>query len=265
MSDATAIPAIAMDKVTVPALRQPAWPVVAGVNWTVAAGEGWVLAGAQKSGKTDFLLTVAGLMCPLEGTCRILGQDTKLLAGSTWQRHLYLALVSAEGNLFNHLTLAENVALPLSYHKNLSLAAAVNECGELLARFELTALANRRPEAVSMDWRKRAALARAMVMEPAILLCDNPLAGLGYRHRQWWLEFFGRRHRGQPAANRPPLTWVATAEELTPWREVGDSRFAVLREQEFMVLGSWTELEQNRPAELADWLAGPQVNPLQSY
>lgn len=261
MSDANAIPAIAMDNVTVAALRQPDWPLVTAVNWTVTTGAGWVLAGAQKSGKTDFLLTLAGLLAPLEGTCRILGQDTKSLAGSNWQRHQDLGLVSAEGNLFNHLTLAENVALPLSYHKNLSLAAAVRECGELLGRFELTPLANRCPEAVSMDWRKRAALARAMVMEPAILLCDNPLAGLGYRHRQWWLEFFGRRHRGQPAANRPPLTWVATTEELEPWRELADGRFAMLREQEFIILGSGTELEKNRPAKLADWLAGPQVNP----
>ena len=61
---------------------------------------------------------------------------------------------------------------------------------------ELTPFADVTPANVAANWRQRAALARALIFKPELLLLDNPLAGLGARHRQWWLRFLDQLWRG---------------------------------------------------------------------
>jgi ABC-type transporter Mla maintaining outer membrane lipid asymmetry ATPase subunit MlaF len=249
---------IEMQGVTVSALRDVTRPVLAGVDWTVAPGEFWVVAGGQHAGKTDLLMTAAALLPPLAGNCRVWGRETRDFGGGELTERLRLGLVFAGGQLFHELTLGENIALPLAYHRNLTAAEAAGETRELLELLELTPFAGVLPASVSLEWRKRAALARALVLQPEALLCDDPLSGLGSRHRQWWLQFLDQLARGHERFGGRPLTLVVTTEDLPPWQNTA-RRFAWLRDEKFLPLGAWAELAGVKDPALQELMAAPPV------
>ena len=114
------VPAIEMTGVAVGALRDPDTTVAEGINWTVNAGDYWVVAGLHGSGKSDFLMLTGGLMAPRQGRYRFFGEEMPIFEEARLKERLRLGLVFEGGQLFNHLTVAENVALPLRYHHNLS-------------------------------------------------------------------------------------------------------------------------------------------------
>ena len=108
-----------MEGVSAGSLRDPTATVAEEVNWTVQAGDYWVVAGLQGSGKSDFLMMTGGLMAPLCGRYRFFGENMPIFEDARLPTRLRLGLVFDGGQLFHHLTVARNVALPLSYHQNL--------------------------------------------------------------------------------------------------------------------------------------------------
>jgi ABC-type transporter Mla maintaining outer membrane lipid asymmetry ATPase subunit MlaF len=119
--------------------------------------------------------------------------------------------------------------------------AAEEKARVLLELMELTPLADVTPQNVGMNWLKRAALARALMLQPELLLLDGPLSGLGGRHAKWCLHFLDQLWRGHEWCGGKPMTIVATAEDLRPWKN--DARhFALLRDKKFGLLGSWKEV-----------------------
>jgi len=120
---APSVLALEMIDVAVGSLVNADAVVLEGVNWKVAAGDYWAIGGLQASGKSDLMATAAGIMQPLRGTFRVFGRE--LGAGFEHELmpiRLRLGLVFEWGRLLSHLTLAENVALPIRYHHNLSLS-----------------------------------------------------------------------------------------------------------------------------------------------
>jgi putative ABC transport system ATP-binding protein len=234
--------AIEMRGVSVGTMRDTSFTVVEDVNWTVAPGEFWVIAGQQHSGKSDFLKMTAGLMAPVKGSYRLFGNETRTFGEAELPERLRLGFVFESGQLFNHLTIRENVALPLQYHRNLSAGAAASEVQTLLELMELTPLADITPANVSGNWLQRAALARALALKPELLLLDNPLGRLDARHRQWWLRFLNRLWRGHNWLGSRPLTLVATTDDLRPWQNA-QLKFGLLHDKFFSPLGSWNDME----------------------
>jgi ABC-type sulfate/molybdate transport systems ATPase subunit len=208
MSETQTIPAIEMRGVHVAAMRDTTFTVVRDVNWSVAAGDFWVIAGQEQSGKSDLLMLAAGLVSPAGGDCRIFGRDPKDLGEAEPAERLRVGFVFQGGHLFNQLTIAQNVALPLRYAQNLTDAAAARTVAPLLELLELTPFADVTPANVAANWRQRAALARALVLQPEVLLLDNPLAGLGARHRQWWLRFLDQLSCDHTLFGGEPMTLV---------------------------------------------------------
>ena len=235
-------PAIEMRGVNVAAMRDASFTVVENVNWSVAAGEFWVVAGQEHSGKSDLLMLAAGLMPPVAGCCKLFGNDTISFGEAELAERLRVGFVFQGGHLFNQLTIAENVALPLCYQRNLTPAAAMTEVTGLLELMELSPLAEVTPADVASNWRQRAALARALILKPEVLLLDNPLAGLGARHRQWWLRFLDELSRGHEWIGGAPMTMAVAADDLQPWRSA-HRKFAVLRDRQFIAFGAWNEVE----------------------
>ena len=256
MNEFQKIPAIEMRGVNVAAMRDASFTVVENVNWSVAAGEFWVVAGQEHSGKSDLLMLAAGLMPPAAGCCKLFGNDTKSFGESEMAERLRVGFVFQGGHLFNQLTIAENVALPLCYQKNLSPTAAMPEVTGLLELMELSPLAEVTPADVASNWRQRAALARALVLKPDVLLLDNPLAGLGARHRQWWLRFLDELSRGHERFGGGPMTVAVAADDLQPWRGAR-RKFAVLRDRQFIPLGAWNEVETAGDPVVKELLAAP--------
>jgi len=234
--------AIEMRGVSVGSMRDLSSIVVEDVNWSVKAGEWWVISGLQGSGKSDFLTMTGGLMAPASGLYCFLGEEMPIFEDERLKDRLKLGFVFENGQLFNHLTIAENISLPLRYHKNLSMAEAEGELRRLLELTELAPWADSTPGAIARNWQRRAALARALILRPEVLLLDNPLAGLDLRHRAWWLTLLEQLSRGHEWLDGRPLTLVVTTNDLRLWRG-GGRQFALLKDKRFVVLGNWEKVE----------------------
>jgi putative ABC transport system ATP-binding protein len=245
---------IEMRDVNVSAMRDISFIVLEDVNWSVVPGEFWVVAGQQHSGKSDFLMLTAGLMAPAKGDCKLFGIDTRTFGEAKVAERLHVGFVFTGGQLFNQLTIRENVALPLQYHRDLSFAAAAQEVQTLLELVELMPLADITPPNISDNWRQRAALARALVLKPEVLLLDNPLGRLGGRHLHWWLRFLEQLCHGHVWCGGRPMTLVATTDDLRPWRH-GNRKFALLRDKKFSPLGSWNEVASANDPVIKELLA----------
>jgi putative ABC transport system ATP-binding protein len=235
------IPALQMEGVAVGSMRDLAAIVVEEINWTVAAGDYWVVAGLQGSGKSDFLMMAGSLMAPQRGRYRMFGEDMPIFEDTRLKTRLRLGFVFDGGQLFHHLTVAQNVALPLRYHRNVTQLEAEAAVGHLLETMELTAWSGHTPAMLSRSWQKRAGLARALALQPEVLLVDNPLTGLDLHHTNWWLGFLDQLAKGHPLLRGQPITLVITAGDLRPWK--GHARqFAILKDQRLCVLGTWEQL-----------------------
>lgn len=231
-----------MRDVVVGSMRDLSTIVLDEVNWTVAAGEYWVVAGLQGSGKSDFLMMTAGLMAPASGEYRLFGESMPVFEEGRLQHRLRLGLVFESGQLFNHLTVWENIALPLRYHRNLDKADSAAVVGKLLEAMELEPWADSTPGAMARNWQRRVGLARALIMRPEVLLVDSPLGGLDLRHIQWWLGFLERLNQGHPLLDGRPVTLVITTADLRPWKQQRRC-FATIRGKRLHVLGDWSQLE----------------------
>jgi len=148
------------------------------------------------------------------------------------------------------------VALPLRYQKNLSAEEATGVVETLLEMLELKSFAHFLPSSLAANWRQRAALARALILKPELLLLDNPLARLGGRHRHWLLQFLDQLWRGHEWFGGRPMTLVATTDDLKPWRDA-KRKFAVLHEKSFSVVGSWDEVAAAPSHAVKELLAEP--------
>jgi phospholipid/cholesterol/gamma-HCH transport system ATP-binding protein len=247
---------IEMRGVQVATLHDASLIVLENVNWTVLRGEFWVVAGPPHSGKSDLLLHEAGLMSPVSGTCCVFGGDTKDLAEERIAERQRIGLVFADGKLFNQMTIAENVALPLRYHMNLTEEEMAQTVGTLLELLELTPCANLTPGNVAMIWRQRAALARALALKPELLLLDNPNGGLMARHRYWLVNFLDQLWRGHEFFGGKPMTIVATTDDLRAWQHP-QRKFAGVHEGSFAALGAWGGEEFGRHHAVKELLLAP--------
>jgi ABC-type transporter Mla maintaining outer membrane lipid asymmetry ATPase subunit MlaF len=255
-----AVPAIDMRDVDVSSLQDLENVVLQNVNWTVAAGEYWAVAGMHGSGKSDLLSLAAGLMPPKQGTYHLFGHPMPIFEDALLPNRLRAALVFESGKLFHHLTVAENIALPLRYHRDLDRRSAVDRLHELLTLTELDNWADSTPGALGRYWQKRVGLARALILEPELLLLDNPLGGLDIRHTNWWLNFLSQLSAGHELFGNRRMTLVATVEDLRPWRSRA-THFAVLKENKFNVLGARPSLSGDTEVFVRELLSeeSPQV------
>jgi ABC-type transporter Mla maintaining outer membrane lipid asymmetry ATPase subunit MlaF len=249
-------PVIWMRDVSVAAMRDTTFTAVKDVNWSVAAGDFWVIAGQEHSGKSDLLMLAAGLMPPAAGSCQIFGRDPQEFGEAELAERLRVGFVFQGGNLFNRLTVSENIALPLHYHRDVPAEQTADEVRALLELMELTPLADVTPANIAPNWRQRVALARALVLKPELLLLDNPLAGLGTRQLHWWLRFLEQLSQGHEQSGGRSMTLVVTTDDLRPWQHAR-RKFALLRDKQFVPLGGWTDVETADDPLVKELLAVP--------
>lgn len=238
-------PPIECRGLTVGALRDAAVIVAADVDWTVAPGDFWVVGGLQGAGKSDFLLTLAGLLPPRTGGCRLFGQPMPIFDEHRLAERLRLGLVFDDGHLLNQLTVLENVALPLRYHRNLTRPEVERAARAMLESLDLLPWASSTPGAMPRAWRKRAGLARALMLRPEVLLVDGALSGTDRRHANWWLHFLRALNHGHALLDERPVSLVVTVDDFRPWRAHA-RQFAVLAERQLRVLGDWAATEASR-------------------
>ena len=198
MSQTIAPPLIAVEQVSKSVTDSTGTlDILRDINLPFAARETCAIVGASGSGKSSLLAILAGLDIPSKGTVRLQGQD--LFALSEDERALVRAqkigFVFQSFQLLANLTALENVMLPLELA---GVRTARARASDMLGRVGLDARLSRYPKVLSGGEQQRVALARAFVVEPAVLLADEPTGSLDFATGQSIMElmFDLNRERG---------------------------------------------------------------------
>ena len=151
-----------------------------GVSFSVARGTLVALIGGSGTGKSVLLREIIGLLRPSDGRVRLLGTDMWHASADELDAvRRRFGMMFQDGALFSSLTVAQNVAVPLHEHTQLSEAAIDALVGLRLAQAGLPVEAGAKmPSELSGGMRKRAAIARAIALEPEVLFLDEPTSGL---------------------------------------------------------------------------------------
>jgi ABC-type Fe3+/spermidine/putrescine transport system ATPase subunit len=148
-------------------------PGLQGVSAHVRYGEFLTLLGPPHSGKSDVLRAVAGFMAASAGRVLVDGRDVTALPPGARS----IGYVFQEGALWSHMTVSQHVAFGLE-SQGMGAGDVRRRVGTVVGRLGLADVADRRPPALTLEQRRRLALARALAPEPRVLLLDEPLAHL---------------------------------------------------------------------------------------
>lgn len=153
--------------------------ILNGVNFTVQAGEIICIIGRSGCGKSTLLKSMLGLKELKRGKIEIMGTDMGDREDIRKNKvRLKMGVLFQRGALLNSISVGDNVGLPLELHRRLKPMAIRIEAEKKLALVGLPGIAEKYPTQLSGGMIKRAALARALALDPQILLCDEPSAGL---------------------------------------------------------------------------------------
>jgi phospholipid/cholesterol/gamma-HCH transport system ATP-binding protein len=149
------------------------------ISFAVEAGRSVCILGRSGTGKSVTLKHVVGLLTPDSGHVLVEGEDIGRLSSRERARvRRRIGFLFQNAALFDSIAVGENVAFPMRRHTKLSNSEIETRAGRLLAQVGLEREYHKMPADLSGGMRKRAGLARALALEPAILLVDEPSAGL---------------------------------------------------------------------------------------
>jgi phospholipid/cholesterol/gamma-HCH transport system ATP-binding protein len=154
--------------------------VLDGVSLSVSRGETLAVLGRSGTGKSVLLRLIIGLERPDSGSVSIDGQDIAGLAiDRMGEIRKKMGFLFQQAALYDSLTVQENVAFPLEHHRrDMSRAERSGRVRQLLAEVGMEGDLDKMPSDISGGMQKRVGLARALALEPEILLLDEPTAGL---------------------------------------------------------------------------------------
>src|SRR5271168_2015003 len=153
--------------------------ILGGINLEISRGETMVLLGGSGSGKSTLLRQIIGLERPKSGQILVNGIDlARSTPGDLKKVRRSIGVAFQNAALFNSLSVEDNIALPLREHTQLAESTIRLMTWMKLAVVGLGDFGKSSPQALSGGMRKRAAVARALSLDPAILVFDEPSAGL---------------------------------------------------------------------------------------
>ena len=223
-------------------------PVQTGIDVDIRQGEVFAIVGDSGSGKSTLLRTLIGLMPPLSGRIELDGMPLgeRLRGGAP-----PFGVLFQNSALWSSMTVLENTMLPLDFYSDLAPAACA-----ALARFKLALVglagdAHRYPASLSGGMRKRAALARALALDPSVLFLDEPSAGLDPLASRRLDELILSLREGLG------ITVVLVTHELDSLYRIADRMLFLDGEAHRPVaLGAPAELSRSSPvAKVRDFLA----------
>ncbi|MGA2018468.1 MAG: ATP-binding cassette domain-containing protein [Opitutaceae bacterium] len=223
--------------------------VLRGVSFEVKPGEIFVIMGPSGSGKSVLLRHIAGLEVPTQGSVAVDGLDPTL--ESTRER-VRLALVFQDGALFNSLSVYDNLALYPREHRAGDENAIRDKVMRSLRILSLEKSAGQFPSELSGGMKKRVAIARALVMEPQLLLYDEPTSELDPVMGATISEIIATLRQ----------EYSVTSIVVTHDRELAltiSSRVGILMGGKLMSLGLPGDLRNSRDPRIVDFL-NPKID-----
>jgi phospholipid/cholesterol/gamma-HCH transport system ATP-binding protein len=223
------------------------------VSLSIEQGEVFAIAGGNGCGKSTLLREIIGLLTPSAGTIRLFGVDSRQLEESDGRPiHRRFGVMFQHGALFSSLTLAENVAVPLREHADLNPGMIRDIVAVKIAMVGLPPdSAVKFPSELSGGMRRRAALARAIVMDPELLFLDEPTAGLDPMIAAGFDDLV------ISLKSLLGLTVVMVTHDLDSlWRIA--NRVAVLGNGKVLGIGTMGELSQSDDPVIHEYFHGPR-------
>ena len=252
MADGTLTPEIVIDMQQV-VTRFGSHVVHKGINLQVRRAEIFAVIGGSGSGKSTLLREMILLQTPNEGSIHVLGTAlADINAASALALRQRFGVLFQHGGLFGSLTVLENIGLPLREHRQLTDAEVDTIAATKLAAVQLNAdVAHQYPSELSGGMLKRAALARALVLDPELLFLDEPTAGLD-PHSAAGIDALVRE-----LCEKFGLTIVMITHDLDTLWQVAD-RVAVLADGTVQGVGSMAALSKMDKPGIQAFFEGPR-------
>jgi phospholipid/cholesterol/gamma-HCH transport system ATP-binding protein len=230
--------------------------VLRGVDLDVARGESLVIIGRSGTGKSVLLKHVVGLMRPDRGTVRVNGIDVASLEEKELlSLREQMGMLFQGGALFDSMTVGENVGLALREHTPLPEKQIEIVVGEKLALVGLSGSEGSRPSSLSGGMKKRAALARALALNPKIMLYDEPTTGLDPITSDVINRLIRRLQ------DRLKITSIAVTHDMRSAYHIAD-RIAMLHEGRIHAMGTPNEIQATRDPIVRQFIEGSSEGPL---
>jgi phospholipid/cholesterol/gamma-HCH transport system ATP-binding protein len=224
--------------------------VLRGIDLEVAAGQTLSVLGRSGTGKSVLLKLIIGLEKPDSGSIFVHGEEvTKMPMKELNEVRTKVGFLFQQAALYDSMTVEENVAFPLRRHTHLSDSERKKRVRELLASVGMDHDTQKLPSEISGGMQKRVGLARALALDPEILLFDEPTAGLdpitASEIDDLIVKLQKERH----------ITSVVVTHDIHGARTVSD-RLALMRDGEILIQGTFDDLQKSRDPFVVQFLKG---------
>lgn len=224
--------------------------ILNGVNLSVADGETLVILGASGSGKSTILKLIIGLLQPDAGDVLIHGQNVTAITEDAWNKvRRHMGMVFQYSALFDSMTIGENVAFGLRQHENMTEEQIQTVVREKLHMVGLDGIESLMPSSLSGGMKKRVSLARAIALNPEIILYDEPTAGLDP------IRSTAISHLIRDMQEKMHVTSIVVTHDMKSAGEIAD-RMAFLYEGSFLAIGTPDELYQSPDPRVQQFIHG---------
>ncbi len=227
-------------------------PVLAGVNLEIRVGETLTIIGGSGSGKSVLLKLIIGLLKPERGRIWVEGEDIVPFSEERLLRvRRRMGMLFQGCALFDSMSVGENVAFPLQEHTALSDAEIAERVRETLNLVGLDGVEAKAPADLSGGMKKRVALARAIILQPRIILYDEPTTGLDPQNIEKITDLI------LALREKLAVTSVVVTHDMPSAFKVSD-RLALLHQGVIAATGTPAEIERSEEPLVRDFIAGPQ-------
>jgi phospholipid/cholesterol/gamma-HCH transport system ATP-binding protein len=224
------------------------------VNFTVNKAETFVLIGPSGSGKSVILKTLCGLIKPSRGRVSLFEKDINRLSRSEQVSILNkVGMLFQKNALFDSLTVGENLAFPMRENGEKSESKIDATVDEYLAHVGLSHAKNLFPDEISGGMQKRVGIARALILQPEIILYDDPTAGLDPITSRLIIELILKCKRDFGT------TIVAITNDMNRAYQMAD-RMAIIRDHSLVVTGTVTETKNSKDLRVQQFIHGRAEN-----